>query len=210
MPTALIWGASGGIGSALVQTLKAQQWTVYAAARTLQNIPPVADETFKFDATQPESFKEVALLLAQDNVSLDLVIYAAGAMHPSTLENLGAHGWQQLMDVNLHGAFLGIQSILHLVAKGGHIMVLGAYTEKITLPKFGAYVAAKAALAPMMTIFSKENRRKNFTLVRLPSVNTPFWQNIPFTMPEYALAPQVVADAILQHYHANGADELNL
>jgi len=210
MPTAFIWGASGGIGSATVKHLKANGWTVYGAARNADAIPAEADDTYTFDAADPESYKETALLLAQQGTELDLVVYAAGGIQAGTLEKLGAETWGQVMDANLHGAYLGVQSLLHLVRKGGHLMVIGAYVNKITLPKFGAYTSAKAALEPMMTIFSKENRRKHFTLVRPPAVDSPFWENVPFNLPDGALAPEDVARAVLQHYETDEDGLLDL
>lgn len=210
MPTALIWGASGGIGSALLQTLTANNWTIYAAARNTEHVPAGAKEVFQFDASEPDSYKEIALMLAQEGVSLDLVVYAAGGIVADKLEDLGAEHWQAVMDANLNGAYLGAQSVLHLVPKGGHVMIIGAYVDKITLPKFGAYTTAKAGIEPMLTIMSKENRRKNFTVVRPPAVDSAFWDSVPFNMPDGALSPQQVAKAILEHYENDGSGTLDL
>lgn len=210
MPNAMVWGASGGIGNALVHLLKTEGWAVYAAARQPESITEQADERYSFDAGDTNSFKETALLLAQDAQTLDLVVYAAGGIQAQTLEKMGGDTWQAVMDANLNGAYLGVQSVLHLVPKGGHVIVIGAYVNKITLPKFGAYTTAKSALEPMMTIFAKENRRKHFTLVRPPAVNTPFWENVPFTMPETAISPEDVAKAILTQYTENGEGSLDL
>ncbi|MEO0562069.1 MAG: SDR family NAD(P)-dependent oxidoreductase [Chloroflexota bacterium] len=210
MPTAFIWGASGGIGSALTTHLKANGWTVHGAARNKTAIPDVADETYLFDAGNPQTYKEIALLLAQDGVDIDLVVYAAGGMKSEKLEKLGADEWKGVIDANLNGAYLGVQSLLHLVPKGGHLMVVGAYVDKITLPKFGAYTTAKAALEPMMMIFAKENRRKKFTLVRPPAVASPFWDNVPFNLPDGALQPQSVAEAILTQYNDEKDGTLDL
>lgn len=210
MPNALIWGASGGIGRELVNTLKDANWTVYGAARQTGNIPSSCDEVFTFDVNKPDTFKEIALLLAQDNISLDLVVYAVGQMKAMTLENYTTSDWQEMMNINLNGAHMAVQSVLHLVPNNGHVMVIGAYTHKITLPRFGAYVTAKAALEPMMTIFAKENRKKNFTLVRPPAVNTAFWDNVPVRLPENALSPEIVAKAMLEHVEKGKNGTLDL
>ncbi len=210
MSTVFIWGASGGIGRALVNTFAGEGWAVHGAARNMGAMPEGVSERYTFEAGKAGSYKEIALLLAQDAVELDLVIYAAGGMHTAKLEDLGAASWGQVLDANLNGAYLGVQSLLHLVPKGGHVMVIGAYVNKITLPKFGAYTTAKAALEPMMTIFQKENRRKNFTLVRPPAVDTAFWEQVPFNLPDGALAPEQVARAILDHYKAGESGTLDL
>jgi len=210
MPNVFIWGASGGIGSALTKTLKANGWQVHAAARNTDAIPIEADEKYFFEASQPDTYKEIALMLAQEAVEIDLIVYAAGGIIAHTMENLGADKWNAMIDANLNGAYLGLQSIMHLVPKGGHLMVIGAYVDKIMLPKFGAYTVAKGGLEPMITIFAKENRRKNFTLVRPPAVDSTFWNDVPFNMPDGALGPQEVAEAILQHYNNGQSGMLDL
>jgi 3-oxoacyl-[acyl-carrier protein] reductase len=210
MPNALIWGASGSIGSALVRHLHANGWTVYGAARNTAAIPAEATEQFTFDAAQPQTFRDIALMLAQDSVELDLVVYAAGGMQSSTLEKMEPSAWQAVMDANLHGAYLGVNAVLHLVPKGGHVVIIGAYVDKITLPKFGAYAAAKAALEPMTAILARENRRKHITLVRPPAVQGAFWQNVPFDAPDYAITPETVAEKIFTHVSADGNGVLDI
>ena len=210
MPIALIWGASGGIGSALVEQLSSANWQVYGAARNTDNIPVSAKEKFYFDASKPGSYKEVALVLAQDGIEPDLVVYAAGGIVSDKMDAYSAETWHQVVDANLNGAYLALQSIIHLVPKGGHMMVIGAYVDKIMLPKFGPYTTAKAGLEPMMTIFAKENRRKNFTLIRPPAVDSAFWENVPFNVPDGALAPSDVASAIIQQYNNDESGTLDL
>jgi hypothetical protein len=78
------------------------------------------------------------------------------------------------------------------------------------LPKFGAYTTAKAALEPMLEIYSKENRKQHFTLVRPPAVATAFWNHVPFNLPDGALSPQVVATAIVEHLSKGTSGILDL
>lgn len=126
------------------------------------------------------------------------------------MESIGADNWHDIMNVNLNGAYLGVESVLHLVPKGGHVVVIGAYTHKVTLPRFGAYVTAKAALEPMITVFAKENRKRHFTLVRPPAVDTPFWENVPVKLPDSALAPAHVAQKIIAHVENGDSGLLDL
>lgn len=210
MPDALIWGASGGIGQALVQTLKADGWRVLAAARRDDAIPDTADASAYFDAADPFSVNQAAMQLAQVTDGVELVVYAAGGIRANPLDKLNAEDWNAVLAANLTGVFLALQASLSLVSREASVMAIGAYTEKITLPRMAAYTAAKAALEPLMTIFQKENRKLKVTLVQAPAVNTAFWENVPFKMPEYALAPQAVAEAILAHHKAGGSGLLSL
>lgn len=53
MANVLIWGASGGIGQALVRLFKQEGWRVFAAARDTTCIPDQADFTYRFDVAAP-------------------------------------------------------------------------------------------------------------------------------------------------------------
>lgn len=210
MSDVLIWGASGGIGRAFVEHCKEQSWRVFAAARQEAAIPPQADAVLHFDAADPFTFQQVAMSVAQQTDGLDLVVYAAGGLVPALLEKMSADEWAAVLDANLTGAFLAAQVSVGLLKPGGHMMLLGAFVPKITLPRMGAYAVAKAGLEILVSVLQKENRKLKITLVRLPAVDTPFWVNVPFRLPPGALAPGEVAAAALKHFYADGSGELDL
>ena len=106
MADVLIWGASGGIGQALVRLLKQEGWRVFAAARDASRIPDEADYTYRFDASMPDTINETQILVAQDSQGLDLVVYAAGDLRPDLLNNTDLDNWSSVIDANLTGAFL--------------------------------------------------------------------------------------------------------
>jgi NAD(P)-dependent dehydrogenase (short-subunit alcohol dehydrogenase family) len=138
------------------------------------------------------------------------VIYAAGGLNANLLEKLTSEEWNATLTANLTGAFLASRASLNLLKRDGHLILIGAYTEKITLPRMGAYVAAKSGLESLVTVLQKENRKLKITLVRPPAVDTPFWQNVPFRLPASALQPQQVASAMIAHYVKGEVGELNL
>jgi len=210
MPSALIWGASGGIGSQLVSQLKAQGWTVFAVARHEENIPTEADGIYPFDACDPFSIQNAAMLIAQETEGVDLVIYAAGGIRANPLHKTDPEDWSAVMAANLDGVYLTTRSSINLLNKGGQMMFIGAYVPKITLPRMGAYVTAKAGLESLFTVLQKENRKITMTLVRPPAVDTPFWENVPFNLPDGAMQPAQVAEAMITHYESGDGGELNL
>lgn len=210
MPDALIWGASGGIGSALAMLLKGRGWRVFAAARDERKIPAGMDETYSFEAGDPYSFDAVSIAVAQASDGLDLVVYAAGGLIAQTMDSLEARAWRDVMDANLNGVWLAAKASAHTLREGSHFMVLGAHVDKITLPRFGAYAAAKAGLEPLLAILAKEHRKFKFTLVRPGAVDTRFWANVPFKLPAGAAQPSAVAEAILAHYEGGMAGTLDV
>jgi len=74
MPEALIWGASGGMGAALVRLLKREGWLVFAAAREERRIPIEADYTFAFDALQPHTIQSIPMQIASQSEGLDMMV----------------------------------------------------------------------------------------------------------------------------------------
>ncbi len=210
MPEALIWGASGGIGAALVSTLHAAGWRVLAVARDPGRVPVQADFVCSFDAANPASFREASTLLAYETQGVELVAYTAGDLRAEMLKKMDFSDWEAVLTSNLTGAFLAASHSLYLLKDDGLMAFLGAYVDHVTLPKMGAYAAAKAGLEALVTVLRKENRRQRFALVRPGAVNTPFWQKAPFKLPADAKTPEAVAVALLAHYHSGQNADLNL
>jgi 3-oxoacyl-[acyl-carrier protein] reductase len=202
MADALIWGASGGIGRALTTQLASAGWRVFGAARDESRVPDSAFWRGAFDANDDHSFDAATYAIGLEAEDLRLVVYAAGVMLATSLESVSSADWQRMHDVNLRGALRAVQASLPLLADGGQIVVIGAKVDKLALPKFGAYAAAKAGLEPLLAVLAKEHRRLKFTLVRPGAVDTPFWDNVPFKLPAGAESADTVATAILAHVEA--------
>ena len=210
MPNALIWGASGGMGQALVQQLKDNGWQVFAAARNSFKVPDVADGIFEFNAADEFTFQQVMRLVGQEVEQLDLVVYTAGGLAYEKLDRMETDGWQATMDSNLNGAFYAANNSLPLMPKGTHMVFIGIYASHIRLPKMGAYAVAKAGLDELVTLLAKENRRHNFTIVRPGAVDTDFWEQVAFSKPDDIKSPDVVATAIIEHIAEDKSGALEL
>ena len=200
MPDALVWGASGGMGQALVNELSGSGWRVFAASRDKEAIPNGVFERYRFDATDHSAIREIAVDLAHQTSGLDLWVYAAGGLQADLLSKMSPNAWSAVIDSNLNGAFLAISQTIHLIKAGGQATFIGAYIEHLILPKMGAYAVAKAGLEPMINVLQKENRKINFTLVKPGAVATDFWKSVPFRMPADAKSPDLVAQAIITQF----------
>lgn len=200
MPEALIWGAAGGLGQALVKQLNSAGWRIFAASRDVEAIPAGVDERYHFDAANPGDIKDIAINLAYETNGLDLWVYAAGELQADLLGKMSPQAWSAVLDSNLNGAFLAISHTVHLLNEGAQATFIGAYVDHLILPKMGAYAVAKAGLEPLVNVLQKENRKVNFTLVKPGAVATDFWQNVPFKMPADAKSPDIVAQAIINQY----------
>lgn len=197
MRNAFIWGASGGIGQALTEQLIDQGWQVYAAARHVDNIPAGVAERYAFTAVDQTTIRDIALDLAHRTDGLDLWIYAAGGLQAEKLQQMTPETWTAVLDSNLNGAFRTIMQTVHLIKPGGHAFFIGAYIDHLILPKMGAYAVAKSGLETLVDVLQKENKNVAFTLVKPGAVDTPFWENAPFKMPNNAKSPAAVAQEIV-------------
>jgi short-subunit dehydrogenase len=154
--TALITGASSGIGRALALALAAEGTRVYVAARRKSQLDALVDE-IKNAGGQAEALvldvadadhtqSVVARLDARD--PLDLVIANAGLGDPTPAKKAPWPKVKQILDVNLTGAVATLYGALPgmIERNRGHLVGVASLAGFRGLPKFNAYSATKAAL----------------------------------------------------------------
>jgi NAD(P)-dependent dehydrogenase (short-subunit alcohol dehydrogenase family) len=197
---ALVWGAAGDIGSAVVEQLRADGWTVGAVSR---NAAITSDQTahhYEANVADPFAVQQVIMALSQEFDAFDLFVYAAGDIVSEPLAKMTPAIWQRILDANLNGAYLTAHYSLPLLAQDAPLVFIGAVSERLRLPGLTAYVAAKAGLEALVEALRKEERKRRVVLLRPGAVNTGFWEKVPFRMPANALQPQEVAAKIVEAY----------
>jgi NADP-dependent 3-hydroxy acid dehydrogenase YdfG len=151
--TAVITGASSGIGAATATNLAEAGYRVLLAARRTDRIAALA-ENIRRDGGQAEARRlDVTDRAAVDGLaeSLDrcdvLVNNAGGAIGAETVEESAARDWQAMFDVNVLGTLNVTQALLpKLVASGaGTIVVISSTAGFVAYEGGGGYVAAKHA-----------------------------------------------------------------
>jgi NAD(P)-dependent dehydrogenase (short-subunit alcohol dehydrogenase family) len=211
MDTILIWGAAGGIGRALVDVFRRENWRVLAVARDAGALTGLGIATYEADVTREDDVAAASLWAAREAGEAQLWVYAAGDILARPLAETSAGDWERIMAANLGGAQLAVRHSLPAIAKGGHLVFIGAYVERIMLPGLGAYAAAKAGLEAYTRVLTKELRDKRITLVRVGAVATPLWDKVPFNPPKQGtLPPEDVATAVLKAYGAGHKGVLDL
>lgn len=197
--TALIWGASGGIGQAIVHSLVAQGWQVLAAGRHPDSLEGLTEHIFYVDVLSAGSLQSAITSISQVADEIQLWVYTAGDIISQPAGEMNPQTWQPILDVNLSGAFLTTQASLPLLAKDAHLFYLGAIHERMRLPGLSAYAAAKAGLEAFAEVIRKETRRK-VSVLRPAAVDTAFWEKVPFNLPPHHLKPDDVAARLLKAY----------
>ncbi|ABU58191.1 SDR family NAD(P)-dependent oxidoreductase [Roseiflexus castenholzii] len=211
MQTALIWGAAGGIGRALIEILSKNGWRVLGIARDATALSGTAAEVYSADLARDADMAAAALWAAQQSDGVvHLWVYAAGDMLGKPLADTTPAEWDRILSANVTGAHLAVTHSLALVPAGGHLVFIGAYVDRIMLPKLGAYAASKAALDAYVTVLGKEVRDRRITNVRVGAVDTPLWRKAPFRLPKGAHTPADVAAAVLRAHTEGHRGNLDL
>ena len=158
-PVALITGAAGGIGMAMVQAFESAGWQVVSTDR--QPLPRdghvVADIGCCVDPLLPDHQALVAELRAATGGRLKALVANAAHQVVKPSGNLSAQDWQQTLGVNLLAPFwLAMAFRDELAVNSGSFLAISSIHERLTKPGFVAYATSKAALSGMVRALAVE------------------------------------------------------
>lgn len=210
MKTAIIWGADGGIGQALVQQLKTDKWTVVGFGRHVERFEDEVDFAYEADVANQFGVQTAVHQAALEIDKANLFIYTVGNIVHQKSPDMSPEAWTQVINANLNGAFYTYHHSRPFLTDDAHIFFLGAVTERLQLPGFAPYVAAKAGLEAFAATLKKEERKKKITVVRPGAVATPFWEKLPITLPKDAAPADKVAAKIMEAFAEGKAGQLDL
>ena len=150
--TAVVTGASIGIGAATARRLAAEGFSVVLGARRLDLVEAVADEiggrALPLDVTSDESVAAFAAEIPECQV---LVNNAGGARGMDAIADASVEDWRWMYDANVLGTLRVTQALLPaLVASGaGHVVVMGSTAGRIVYEGGAGYTAAKHGVAAL-------------------------------------------------------------
>jgi NADP-dependent 3-hydroxy acid dehydrogenase YdfG len=152
--TAVVTGASSGIGAATARRLAAEGYDIVAAARRRDRLDALAAEVrglraVTLDVTSPESVAELAASL--DDVTV-LVNNAGGALGTEPIERADPDDWQRMYETNVLGVLRVTQALLPALERGagGHVVVTGSIAGHLVYEGGGGYTAAKHGAAALV------------------------------------------------------------
>ncbi|MER7211773.1 SDR family NAD(P)-dependent oxidoreductase [Streptosporangium sp. NPDC020072] len=158
--TAVVTGASSGIGEATARRLAAEGFDVVAAARRRDRLDKLAAEVpgvraVTLDVTSQESVDALAASLERCDV---LVNNAGGAIGLETVANGDVADWQRMYDTNVLGSLRLTKALLpRLVASGdGVLVMLTSVAGLVSYEGGGGYNAAKHAQTAMTEVLRLE------------------------------------------------------
>ena len=151
--TALVTGASSGIGAATALRLAQDGWQVVAAARRLDRLAALAERhpgirPCALDVTDLRSVEQLADAVPACDL---LVANAGGAFDLTPIADSDVDSWARTYDVNVLGTVRTVQAMLPaLVAGGGgHIVLTGSTAGRWAYEGGASYTAAKHALVAL-------------------------------------------------------------
>ncbi len=153
--TAVVTGASSGIGAATALALESEGFDLLACARRTDRLADVAASheritAWELDVTDQGSVDALAAHLADADVTT-LVANAGGAFDAATIADADLASWQRTYDVNVLGTVRTIQSLLPLLVRSGRglVVVMGSTAGHVAYEGGGSYAAAKHAEAAL-------------------------------------------------------------
>jgi NAD(P)-dependent dehydrogenase (short-subunit alcohol dehydrogenase family) len=186
MPTALVTGASTGIGRATALRLDSAGWTVLAGFRreadaeglreqASTRLTPVALDVT--DAAQIEAVAE-RIEASTGPAGLSGLVNNAGISLPSPLETMPIEDFRRQIEVNLTGQVAVTQASLGaLRAARGRIVFISSIGGLIAFPMTGAYHASKFGIEAVGDTFRRELRAWGISvsIVEPGSIATDIW-----------------------------------
>jgi NADP-dependent 3-hydroxy acid dehydrogenase YdfG len=146
--TAIVTGASRGIGAATVRQLRISGLEVYAVARSADDLVSLAQETGCRPLALDVSHRD-AVLSALGALDADILINNASAsVHSTASWQAAPDDIDALLDVNLRGALNCLAAVVPgMKARGlGHLVNLGSMAATWAFPGMPVYAMTKAAL----------------------------------------------------------------
>lgn len=151
-PTALLFGATGGIGSALARRLSAAGWRLATSARGRDRLEQLAEEIGAHaeaaDATDRNAVENVVSAACEKFGRLDGVINCCGSLLLKPAHLTTSEEWSQTIDANLTTAFHVLRAATSRMMRsgGGSIVLMSSAVAQRGMINHEAIAAAKAGV----------------------------------------------------------------
>ncbi|MEO8369955.1 MAG: SDR family NAD(P)-dependent oxidoreductase [Candidatus Solibacter sp.] len=204
--TAVITGASKGLGRAMALALAAEGARVALVSRDREKLTAVADEVtaaggratvFTADVTSEEDVRRVESEILAVYGKVNILINNAGVNVRKPVVDFTLEEWRKVMDTNVTAAFLMCRSFVPAMTGQGYgrILNMTSIMSHVSLPGRIAYATSKTALLGMTRTLALELAPEQITvngispgpfgtemnkpLMENPEINAQFMANIP-------------------------------
>ncbi len=213
--TALVTGATGGIGNAIAKALSAQGAVVTVSGTRQEALERLAGELGGRAVALPCRLEDPAAIEALIKAaeaamgSVDILVHNAGVTRDGLVARMRDEDWQEVIDIDLTAAFRLARAVLRgmMRRRWGRIVNVGSIVGITGNPGQANYVAAKAGLVGLTKVLAAEMAPRNITAncIAPGFIDTPMTQVLSDKLRELVLSrvplgrlgrPEEVAAAI--------------
>ncbi|NIJ09117.1 3-oxoacyl-[acyl-carrier protein] reductase [Sphingomonas vulcanisoli] len=171
--TALVTGASGGIGSAIATALAAQGATVALSGTRKDALEAVAEKLGSDHKVVPANLSDAASVEALIPAAiealggkLDILVNNAGVTRDNLVMRMKDEEWDQVISVNLEAAFRLIRAAARpmMKARFGRIITITSVVGTTGNPGQANYAASKGGLTAMSKALAQELASRSITV----------------------------------------------
>ena len=208
--TALITGATRGIGLAIARALAAEGCNLALTGRDEQALRRISGElksakiqilAHPCDVRDAQSVDDLFRALRHQFKRLDILINNAGIAHANlTVDKLPLPLWQDVIDTNLTGTFLVTQAALAIMKRGGTIVNNLSIAANRAFAGSAAYIASKHGALGLTSTLRDELRPKGIRVIALlpGATNTDIWNTFwPQVPRKKMMSPATIAAAVV-------------
>ena len=212
--TAVVTGASRGIGLAIVRALIGAGARVALVARSENTLRERAQSlghhavVVACDVSDPAAIERATEHIEREfGEAPHIVVNNAGAFELASIVHTDPAMFAATIDTNLVAPFLLLRAFLPAmrVRGRGHIVTIGSIADRAVFPENAAYAASKHGVRGLHEVLRLELRGTGIraSLVSPGTVDTALWDAIDpdhrpgFTPRAQMLRPEAVADAVL-------------
>lgn len=198
--TALVTGASAGIGEEFARQLAAHARTLVLVARREQRLQQLRDELIaahpslhvyvhRVDLCDSRQIKELCDWLTTENINIDLLINNAGLGDLGTFDTADPTRLKEIVLVNINALTLLTRAVLPgmLARRNGGILNVSSCAGFLPIPDFAVYAASKAYVTSLTEALRVELRGTGVTVTALcpGPVHTEFTHVAAGTRPRH-------------------------
>ena len=167
--TALVTGASRGIGNAIAVELKNNGFDVIGTATSesgSESLDRLGIEGYVLDLNSSESLESFWSLIEQNEKSISVLINNAGITRDNIILRMTDEEWSDIMNVHLNGAFQLCKRSLKMMLKNkwGRVINISSASASIGNRGQSNYAAAKAGVEAFTKSLAKEVGKRDITI----------------------------------------------
>lgn len=169
MKTALVTGASRGIGRAIALELKSKDFSVIGTATSQAGVDALIEngiEGYILDLNSPNSIGSFWEQLEADKKNISVLVNNAGITRDNIVLRMSDDEWSDIMNVHLNGTFQLCKRSLKMMLKNkwGRIINISSASASIGNRGQSNYAAAKAGVEAFTKSLAKEVGKRDITI----------------------------------------------